>query len=555
MHIRVDTRSTACPIKYYQYFSEKFAHLKAIVFIAIFAFTCLKVNAQQLDSLLVELESTMQLHEDYDLQKEAHIKTLLTQRDRTTSLEQTYKLNNALFKTYQFYNFNNALKYIENNILIARQLKNTTYVNESKLKLGVLLVNTGRYKESIDALNEVDKKTLPNALLDDYYIAFNEGYSGLAYNTTVNSSKSNYTKLYIAYQDSLYSRLESDSEESLRIKEKEFRDNRDLNMALKINDQRLSKVSDGSRLFSLITFERSLLYELEENVTKQKEYLILSAISDITSSVKDNASLGTLAKILFTEGDIDRAHRYINFSYDDAEFYNSNLRFVNIANSMPLITKAYEEKTAKQRERLQESLIFISILTVFLLIAVYFIYKQVKKVSLARNELKTANEDLRKLYKELSEVDKIKEHYIGNFLNLYSEYISKLDVYRKLVSKYVNANQMNALLKLSKSKQLIDEELEIFNKNFDSSFLHIYPDFVDAVNKLLKQDNQIHLEDKTKLNTELRILALLKLGITSSSKIAKILRYSVNTIYNYRAAIKSMAKDKSSFEDLIKKIQ
>lgn len=555
MHIGVDTRSTACPIKYYQYFSEKFAHLKAIVFIAIFAFICLKVNAQPLDSLLVELESTMQLHEDYDLQKEAHIKTLLTQRDRTTSLEQTYKLNNALFKTYQFYNFNNALKYIENNILIARQLKNTTYVNESKLKLGVLLVNTGRYKESIDALNEVDKKTLPNVLLDDYYIAFNEGYSGLAYNTTVNSSKSNYTKLYIAYQDSLYSRLESDSEESLRIKEKEFRDNRDLNMALKINDQRLSKVSDGSRLFSLITFERSLLYELEENVTKQKEYLILSAISDITSSVKDNASLGTLAKILFTEGDIDRAHRYINFSYDDAEFYNSNLRFVNIANSMPLITKAYEEKTAKQRERLQESLIFISILTVFLLVAVYFIYKQVKKVSLARNELKTANEDLRKLYKELSEVDKIKEHYIGNFLNLYSEYISKLDVYRKLVSKYVNANQMNALLKLSKSKQLIDEELEIFNKNFDSSFLHIYPDFVDAVNKLLKQDNQIHLEDKTKLNTELRILALLKLGITSSSKIAKILRYSVNTIYNYRAAIKSMAKDKSSFEDLIKKIQ
>lgn len=529
--------------------------MKATVFIAIFAFVCLKVDAQQLDSLLVELESTMQLHEDYDLQKEAHIKTLLTQRNSTTSLEQTYRLNNALFKTYQFYNFNNALKYIENNILIARQLKNTTYVNESKLKLGVLLVNTGRYKESIDALNEVDKKTLPNVLLDDYYIAFNEGYSGLAYNTTVNSSKSNYTKLYIAYQDSLYSRLESDSEESLRIKEKEFRDNRDLKMALKINDQRLSKVSDGSRLFSLITFERSLLYELEENVTKQKEYLILSAISDITSSVKDNASLGTLAKILFTEGDIDRAHRYINFSYDDAEFYNSNLRFVNIANSMPLITKAYEEKTAKQRERLQESLIFISILTVFLLVAVYFIYKQVKKVSLARNELKTANEDLRKLYKELSEVDKIKEHYIGNFLNLYSEYISKLDVYRKLVSKYVNANQMNALLKLSKSKQLIDEELEIFNKNFDSSFLHIYPDFVDSVNKLLKQDNQIHLEDKTKLNTELRILALLKLGITSSSKIAKILRYSVNTIYNYRAAIKSMAKDKSSFEDLIKKIQ
>ncbi|GGD09036.1 transcriptional regulator [Hyunsoonleella pacifica] len=497
----------------------------------------------------------MNMHQDYDLQKEKQIRNLLTHRNETTDLEKIYAFNNSLFKIYQFYNFNNALRYIEGNIQIANQLENLSYINESKLKLGLLLVNTGRYKESIDALNEVVKKTLPNILLDNYYIAFSEGYSGLAFNTTVNSSKLNYTQLYLAYQDSLYSRLKLDSEEALRVKEKEFRDNRNLKMALEINNQRLSKVNDGSRLFSLITFERSLLYELEGNITEQKKYLVLSAISDIKSSVKDNASLGTLAKILFKEGDIDRAHRYINFSYDDAEFYNSNLRFVNIANSMPLITKAYEEKTAKQKERLQELLIFISILSVFLLVAVYLIYKQVQKVSLARNELKTANEDLRKLYKELSEVDKIKEHYIGNFLNLYSEYISKLDVYRKLVSKYVNANQMNALLKLSKSKQLIDEELEIFNKNFDSSFLHIYPDFVDAVNKLLKQDNQIHLEDKTKLNTELRILALIKLGITSSSKIAKILRYSVNTIYNYRASIKSMSKDKALFEDLIKKIQ
>jgi DNA-binding CsgD family transcriptional regulator len=222
---------------------------------------------------------------------------------------------------------------------------------------------------------------------------------------------------------------------------------------------------------------------------------------------------------------------------------------------MPLINKAYEDKTAKQKERLQRSLVLISLLTAFLLIAVYFIYKQVRKISFARNELKIANEDLKKIYNELSEVDKVKEHYIGSFINLYSEYISKLDVYRKLVSKYVNANQMNALLKLSKSKQLIDEELEIFNKNFDSSFLHIYPNFADSVNKLLQDDKQILIEDISKLNTELRILALIKLGIISSSKIAKILRYSVNTIYNYRAAIKNMAKDKTSFEEMVKAIQ
>ena len=221
---------------------------------------------------------------------------------------------------------------------------------------------------------------------------------------------------------------------------------------------------------------------------------------------------------------------------------------------MPLITKAYEDKSAKQKKQLQQLVTSIGLLSIFLIFAIYSVYKQVVKVSKARNELKILNEDLKSLYDELSKVDKIKEHYIGSFLNLYSEYISKLDSYRKLVSKYVNNNQMNALLKLSKSKQLIDEELEIFNKNFDDSFLHIHPNFIESVNKLLKPENQLSSDNSSQLNTELRILALIKLGITQSSTIAKILRFSVNTIYNYRAAIKNRALDKDTFESSIKNI-
>ena len=521
----------------------------------VFLFLNISLSNNNLDSLLIGLENEINKKEFYDIQKEERIKFLVEKSKKKGSLKERYKINNEIYKEYLYYNFDNAIKYIENNIQLAYELKNDTFINESKLKLGLLLVNTGRYKESIDILNEIVRTTLAESLLDNYYVAYNEGYSGLAYNTAVKSSKSNYLQLYLTYRDSLYSRLNPDSEKALRIKERDYRDNRNLKLALEVNNQRLSKVHKDSRLYSLITFERSLIYELEGDILEQKKHLIVSAISDIKASVKDNASIGTLAKILFIEGDLDRAHRYINLSYDDAEFYNSKLRFVNISNSMPLINKAYEDKTAKQKERLQRSLVLISLLTAFLLIAVYFIYKQVRKISFARNELKIANEDLKKIYNELSEVDKVKEHYIGSFINLYSEYISKLDVYRKLVSKYVNANQMNALLKLSKSKQLIDEELEIFNKNFDSSFLHIYPNFADSVNKLLQDDKQILIEDISKLNTELRILALIKLGIISSSKIAKILRYSVNTIYNYRAAIKNMAKDKTSFEEMVKAIQ
>ncbi len=538
------------------------------VFIIIIFYTYSIFSNNELDSLLIELEDVMNKREIYDKKKEKRIKNLLEKSTKTANLEEIYRLYIKIYKEYEFYSFNNALKYIEKNIQIAEKLNNSLYLNEAKLKMALLLIDTGRYKESIDVLNEIQRNSLSESLINDYLIAYKEGYSGLAYNTSVNSSRLNYSKLYTSYQDSLYSRLKPNSEEVLRLKEKQYRDSRNLEMAFKINSLRLEKVSMGSREYSLVTFERSLLYELNKEIAKQKEYLILSAISDIKASVKDNASMGTLAKIFFTEGAIERAHRYINFSYEDAIFYNSQLRYVDIANNMPIITKAYEQKSLKQKRKLKYSLVFISILSCFLLIAVYSIFRQIKKVSFARNKLKKANEklkeynlklnksneDLKQLYLELSEVDKIKEHCIGTFLNLYSEYIGKLDTYRKLVSKYVKANKMNSLIKLSKSKQLIDEELQIFNKNFDTSFLHIYPDFIKSVNKLLKPDKQLVTESSTQLNTKLRIVALIKLGIVNSSQIAKVLRYSANTIYNYRAEIKNASIDKATFEDMLKKI-
>lgn len=526
------------------------------------------IPSGDLDSLLRVLESKMEKRAFYDSKKENRIKTLVQNGANTTDLNEAYLIFDDVVSEYQFYDFDKALKTLEANIERARLLSNNVYLNKSKLQLSLLLVDSGRYKESIDALNEIKRDSLPKVLLNNYYLAYEEAYSGLFFNTTVKQSKTLYSKLYESYSDSLYSRVDAESEIALRLKEKQYRDARNLAAAMVINDKRLSRVQMGSREFSLITFERSLLHELRGNLDKQKETLILSAISDIEASIKDNASLGTLAKIYFSEGDVERAHRYINFSFDDAQFYNSQLRFVNIANSLPVITKSYEELRSSQKRKLEIYLLSISILAVFLIGSIYLVFKQIKKVTIARNKLTVANEklidfnsklnhtneDLKRLYKELSESNKVKEHYIGTFLNLYSEYITKLDVYRKLVSKYVKANQMNSLLELSKSKQLIVDELEIFNKNFDSSFLHIHPNFVDEVNKLIKSDSKIVLVDNKTLNTELRILALIKLGITSSSRIALILRYSVNTIYNYRASIKSMAVDKASFEDLIKEI-
>ena len=168
----------------------------------------------------------------------------------------------------------------------------------------------------------------------------------------------------------------------------------------------------------------------------------------------------------------------------------------------------------KQNDRLRLYLWLISALIVLLVVAVGFIYRQMQRLSAARNKLEHANEQL-----QLS--NNIKEEYVGRFMNLCSVYINRLDTYRRMVNKKISAGQMEELLKMVRSREVLDAGLKELYDNFDTAFLHLFPEL---------------------LNTELRIFALIRLGIDDSSQIAEFLRYSVNTIYNYRAKVKNKAR-------------
>lgn len=540
-----------------------------ILFLFLGPFFVFQVYSQTLDSLLVSLENTMSKRSIYDEEKETRInnlKDLLS--DKSNSPENNYYLVKKIIDEYAYYSFDSTLFYIEKNLKLAAQIQNEHFLNEGRLKLSGLLISTGRYKEAVDLLTLIDKETLSADLIKDYYENHMEVYSRLDFYTPIKRNKAKYLHLYEAYRDSLLSKIDERSDMFLGIQEKKLRDEGKFDEALDINFKREKMVSTESRAFAIISFERAILYAITGDIENEKKCLIKSAIADIKSSIKDNASLTLLATIYFRENEIERAHNYINFSFEDAEVYNSQFRFVNISNILPLISKSYEHNSMEQKSKLTIMLIFISVLAVVLLGALFYIFKQVKKLSAARNKLKLvnrnlkdlnnqlsiSNDDLNRLYTELSEANRIKEHYIGTFLNLYSDYLEKLDMYRKMVRKYISTNKFKALLDMTKSKQLIDSEMEVFFKNFDESFLHIYPSFIKQVNEFMQPEFRFDEKTEGRLNTELRILALIRLGIQSSSQIAKILRYSVNTIYNYRVKVKNNSKNRDEFEDLIKKI-
>ena len=503
-----------------------------------------------LDSLYTILNQEMINSVEYNKKKELRIANLNLELENSKSLKDQYEKRKKLIDEYQYYNLNKAIENIEINLTLAKQIDDLNLNTETLLKFTQLLISSGQYKESIDILNQLNKNIISEDNIIQYYKNYADGYSRLSYYTIANDSKNKYFNLYNIYKDSLVTYFDKNSEFYLDLEEKKFRDNGQIAEALTINDQRLKLVNEFSRQYSIIRFERSFLYSGAKNI---KINLILSAISDIRLSIKDNASLTDLAKISFQENDLDKAYRYINFSYEDAEFYNSLHRKTIISSTLPLITRAYESRSIIQKNEL-EKLLFISVTLGFiLLISLLLIYKQVKRISKTSNQLKHANNNLTKIYDKLSNSDRIKERYLGTFLNLYSDYINHLDMYRKMVRNHITSNKYKALLDLTKSKQIKDNELKIFYKNFDEAFLKIYPNYVTEFNSLMKDNHQFILNNKNELNTELRIFALVRLGISSSSKISKILRYSVNTIYNYRAGVKNNSIDREDFELFVKK--
>lgn len=521
--------------------------------------------------MLSVLDRAIEEQETFVAQRQSrilHLKELA--REAAPHSVDRYNLHNQIYREYKAFICDSAIYYLNENIRLARQMQDSGREMESKLQLSHLLSSSGMYTESIDVLKSVDRREVIPELLSDYYTCFDHVYGELSVYTQDKTLSSRYWNIAQAYKDSLYALLPPRSEEYLVMRETSLRDGGQYDEALKINDLRLAEADPGTPQYALVTYHRSLICKHSNDSMGEKRNLCLSAIADIRSAIKDHASLWMLAELLYESGDMERAYRYMRFSWNATKFYNARLRSWQSADVLSLIDKTYQAMMEKQNNRLQQNLLLITALLVLLIVALAYIYRQMKKLADARNhlqaanvQLNTLNEELRQMNDclsstnaELSESNQIKEEYIARFIKLCSTYINRLDAYRRMVNKKVSAGQIPELLKITRSQDALDEELEELYTNFDTAFLHLFPDFVKKFNSLLQDSEQIVLKKDELLNTELRIFALIRLGIEDSSQIAEFLRYSVNTIYNYRAKVKNKARvSRDNFEDLVRKIR
>jgi len=524
-----------------------------IVFIGI----SLAVRGSNVDSLIKELDEAIAKRPQYVLQKEKHLEELKEKLQNEKNPRNRFELLGELYTEYNFFNTYSVLMIVKERQKLAKELDDVVSNIHATLNWVEVLSTTGMFKEALDCMVSVDRENIPDFLLPYYYHLYRTIYGYMSDYAVDDTQKKYYDRLTDTYRDSILLVNDPKSSTHIVVLADKLNEAGEMDKAISLVEQSflVNPHNFSEQEQAIITYTLSESYRLKGETEKQKEYLLQSAIADMTTATMEYVSLRNLAVILYQEDDIDRAYSYLKMCMEDASNSNTRLRMVEIQKIFPVINDVYQENKMAQQKKLKVMLLLISLLSIVLICSLFYLKRQMKKLAAARKQVVDANEQLTKLNEELSVINKklkdinhslvettyLKETYIGRYMDQCSAYIEKMDAYRKSLSKIALTGKMADLVSKIKSSQFIDDELKSFYANFDDTFLSLFPTFVEDFNELLIESERVVLKPNERMNTELRIFALVRLGITDSVKIAQFLRYSVSTIYNYRTKARNKA--------------
>lgn len=544
----------------------------SLVYILCFsALTSSFAQNKNIKDLYEQLDQAIKQSQYYISQKESRITKIKKQSRQGHTPQQLLTAYYKLYEEYKAYQSDSSIYYIHQAIDLAKRNNMKSDITKLRSLLALQYSTSGAFTEALHVLQSIDKKTLNNSNKKDYYIAFYHVYGELGFsniNIDTDLSQEFYSKQNCC-RDTLFSILSPNSEDYLMRKEVLLTSLNKLKEALKINDIRLSKCKKGSHEYGIVAYYRHLIYRSLKDEDMVKYWLLQSAICDVKCAINDQASLWILAEILSKEKDVERSYKYVNFSWNANKRFSTRIRSWQISPVLGTIDHNYQAELKKANHSLIFAIICVSLLVIALALLTFYVNKQKSYLSKARNELKKTNTQLEELNNKLSstngmlkasndklnESNGVKEEYIGQFLGACSHYIDKLDKLRINVNKMVKNKQYNELYSMTKSSEVKEQELEELYTNFDKVFLNLFPNFVEDLNGLLKEEYQIHLSSPDKLSAIVRVFALIRLGIDDSTKIAEFLHYAVNTIYNYRAKLRNGAIiDRNEFEKKVREL-
>ncbi|WP_315511851.1 DUF6377 domain-containing protein [Hoylesella nanceiensis] len=529
------------------------------IFILLFVCHCLNAKNTTFPTLedLDKVVANQQIYTNARLRMLDSLKSDLRKAD---DLHKKYAIEKELFAGYQSFVVDSALLYAQKKLSLAQRLNEAEELSYSYLDVASMLIKGGNYKEANEVLQRLNVRNASSNLRNYYYTVNQDLYTTLQTVSLTANERKLYNEKSSLYKDSILS-LKLDP--SVWVVTDRMMDKHRYKDALQILLKEYPTLNVDDRRMAYVAYSISDIYRLMGNREKEKQYLIVSSIADIKSAVKEYISLRRLATLLYEDGDIERSYLYMKRALEDAIYCNARLRVIEVSDIMPIINKAYEDKTQREKHVTLLALVSISVLSLMLIGLVFLLRRQMKKLSITQRALRDKNAELYKLNDvlsktndalsesndSLSEASRIKDMYIAQFMTECSTYIDKMELYRKQLRKVATTGSKAELLDILKSPTFIEKEVDAFFATFDATFLSLFPNFVHDFNQLLLPESQVVNKKDKRLNTELRICALIRLGISDNERLAAFLRCSKATIYSYRSRTRLKSLQPDLFEE------
>lgn len=505
-----------------------------------------RAAASSADSLLTALNQALAHQKEYDAQRQQRIEVLRAAFASYQGRDDAkFDLGLRLYEEYKAFKYDSAFVYSQKIVQLAKQLKSPEKIEVSKLKLAFILLSSGLFKETFDTIEGINPQRLPAAEKLTFYFLKARAYSDLGDFDQDQTYRPGYYRQALAYADTALQFCRPNSFDCLSVQGFRAQKNGDLGAGVAVYNQarRLPHLTLHQLAVSAST--TAYLYELRGQEEKAFELLLVAAIADVKTATKETVAIFKLSDYCYRRGDLKNAYTFIKQAREEANFYKARQRQLEISHISSVIEGQKINIIERQRKSLQAYAILVTLLAVVVIGFAFISLKQLQKLRkagrlvLATNrELRERNGELRHLNSGLNEANKIKEEYIGYYFHNNSQYIDKIETLKKRLEALLSSKQYGGVQKLADGINVKTERHELL-KGFDTVFLRLFPHFIAQFNALFREEDRIALPEDHLLTTELRIFALIRLGISDSEQISRMLGYSINTIYTYKTRVRN----------------
>lgn len=517
------------------------------------------VYTDEIEDHLKSLDDLIANKELIQGQKDRRIASLRTKIGTSTTGRQLYDVYDSLFDEYFQYNIDSTILYAWRKIDLSKEIGDPVLMKDAVIDLAERYNMSGLYEATLNLLGEYDFKwdTDPR-----YLSILNTIYSNLEITSNDPVLSQKYKAKKDATRRQMLDNLDENDISRIYIEADILWDQNNNQALLDLVLPWLKANEPQTGAKGVIYYVVARAYNALGDTENAIIWYAMSATDDLLVPKYEYRSLYELARILYEQNDIKRAYTYITRSVEDALHSNAQLHKQFSYQLLPVISQSYDKSVTQKNNAILLAFIILVILFVIIIIMYIILSKERTYVMIAEKQTKESNMQLKKLTEELKdnvrilqETHMVKDLYLGRYLNMCSDYIDGLEKYRTSLRKVLKDG--GDIVSALKSKEFMEKALDDFYSQFDATFLDLFPDFIDQLNELLQEDKRItdHPHKDRLLSTELRILALIRLGVDDSVKIASFLRRSVSTVYNYRVKMRNSALcDREDFENRVMNI-